>query len=78
MHEVDNFSKFAKNVFNGLIEAVKVDVDIFLMATSAILWPIKIFRGLAISFLFYITCRRLDGLMTGYLLIKKNETSNVS
>ena len=78
MHEVDNFSKFAKNVFNGLIDAAKVDVDVFLMATSAIFWPIKIFRGFAISLLFYITCRRLDSLMTGYLLIKKNEASNVS
>lgn len=78
MHEVDNFSQFAKDVFNGLIDAAKVDVDIFLMATAAILWPVKVFKGFAVSLLFYVTCRRVDSLMTGYFLIKKNETSQIS
>lgn len=78
MHEVNNFSNFAKSIFGGLVEAAKTDIDVFLMTISAILWPIKIFKGFAISILFYTTCRRIDGLMTAYLLVKKNETSNIS
>jgi hypothetical protein len=77
MHEV-NFFDFTKGIFRGLIAAVKTDVDVFLLTFSAIIWPIKILKGLSFSTLIYVIMRRADGLMTAYLNIKNREMSDAS
>jgi hypothetical protein len=74
MHEV-NF--FAKNIFKGLFQAIKTDVDVFLMTISSLLWPVKILRGFSIGLFFYVGCRRADGLMIAYQTVKQREMSNV-
>ena len=74
MHEV---VVFAKSIFKGLWEAIKTDIDVFLMAFAGLLWPIKVFRGLSISTLLYVIIRRADGLMTGFLSIKTKEINGV-
>jgi hypothetical protein len=72
MHEV-KFIDFVKSIATGLIEAVKTDIDVFLMAFAAVIWPIKIFRGLFTSTLIYVIIRRVDGLMSAFINIKKLE-----
>jgi hypothetical protein len=74
MHEV---TFFAKNIFKGLFQAAVTDVDIFLMTVSSLLWPLKIVRGFSIGLLFYVGCRRADGLMIAYQTVKQREMSNV-
>lgn len=76
MHEV-GFIEFGKSIFRGLADAIKTDPDVFLIATSAILWPVKLFRGFSIGSLFYVGCRRADGLMMAYTNVQKNKISNV-
>jgi hypothetical protein len=77
MHEVNSFRHFAKNVFIGLINATKTDIDVFLLAFAAIMWPFKIFRGLFTSILFYVTMRRADGLMSAYVNLKNRELNKI-
>ena len=72
MHEVDSLGKFTKNIFSGLISAVKTDIDVFLITFAAAIWPFKFARGLFTSILFYVTMRRADGLMSAHLNIKKH------
>ena len=67
-----NFISFAKGVILGLVNAIKSDVDVFLLAFSTIFWPFKVFRGVFFSILAYVTFRRADGLMTAYINLKKN------
>ena len=74
MYEVRSF---AKEVFTALFDAVKSDVDVFLMTFAALIWPFKFARGLFTSVLFYVTMRRADGLMSAYLNIKKQELSKI-
>jgi hypothetical protein len=76
MHEV-KFTEFAKSVCRGMIEAVKTDIDVFLLTFAATIWPIKIFRGLFTSLLAYVTMRRADGLMSAYVNIKNRELSKI-
>ena len=64
---------FAKSVYKGLWDAVRTDIDVFLIATAGLLWPFKFFKGLSVGTLFYVACRRLDGLMGAYLNIKNKE-----
>jgi hypothetical protein len=78
MHEVDSFFAFAKGIFKGLVNAIKTDIDVFLLAFSAVLWPIKIFRGAFTSLLTYVIIRRVDGLMSAYVDLKKRELNNVT
>jgi len=70
MHEV-KFFDFVKGIFLGLKEAIKTDVDVFLMFFAAAIWPFKIFRGVFTSTLLYVIIRRADGLMTAFLTTKK-------
>jgi len=76
MHEV-KFTKFASSIAKGLFEAVRTDIDVFLLAFAATIWPFKIFRGLFTSVLTYVTIRRADGLMSAYVNLKKQELSKV-
>lgn len=66
------FLRFGRSVLSGLIQAIKTDVDVFLLAASTIFWPFKILRGIFFSILAYVTFRRADGLMTAYISLKKN------
>lgn len=77
MHEINSFSAFVKDICKGLIQAIKTDVDVFLIAISTLFWPIKILKGFSIGLLFYVGCRRVDGLMFAYQTIKKREMSNI-
>jgi hypothetical protein len=77
MHEVNSFTSFAKGIFGGLIDAIKTDVDVFLITFAAAIWPFKFARGLFTSILFYVTMRRADGLMSAHLNIKKQELSKI-
>ena len=74
MHEV---TSFGKEIFAGLVKAIKTDVDVFLITVAALISPFKIARGLFTSILFYVTMRRADGLMSVYLNIKKQELSKI-
>ena len=74
MHEV---KVFGKDIFIGLFNALKTDIDVFLIATSALLWPLKIFRGFSLGLFFYVGCRRADGLMTAYQITKQRELDQV-
>ena len=76
MHEVDSFLDFSKAIFTGLKNAIKTDVDVFLLAFSALIWPIKIFRGLFTSTLIYVIIRRIDGITSAYINVKKQEIVN--
>lgn len=73
MHEVIDF---AKSIFSGLWQAIKSDVDVFLMAFAGLIWPFKFTRGLSISTLLYVAVRRIDGIMTAFLSVKKQEIKN--
>lgn len=77
MHEVKFFT-FAKGIFKGLSEAIRTDIDVFLLAFAATLWPIKIFRGAFTSLLSYVIIRRVDGIMSAYINIKQRELNNVT
>jgi hypothetical protein len=77
MHEVDLFLTFVKDIFKGLFEAIKTDVDVFLITVSGLLWPIKVLRGFSTALLFYVGCRRADGLMIAYQTVKQKEMSNI-
>lgn len=70
MYEIVNF---AKGIFKGLWEAIKTDIDVFLMTFAGLIWPLKITRGLSISTLLYVVLRRVDGLMTAFLSAKRKE-----
>ena len=73
-----SFVRFARGVGAGLLDAIKSDVDVFLIASSALLWPFKVLRGLFIGTLLYVVCRRLDGLMSGYISIKNKEMNVIN
>ena len=73
MHEVKDFIELGKGIFLGLKDAAKTDIDVFLIMTSAILWPLKVLRGFSIGTLFYVACRRAEGLMMAYKNIKDRE-----
>ena len=70
MHEV---VAFAKGIFKGLGQAIKTDVDVFLIAFAGLLWPFKILKGMSIGTFLYVIIRRADGLMTGFLAFKNNK-----
>jgi len=70
MHEVVNF---AKGIFKGLGQAIKTDIDVFLITFAGLLWPFKFLRGLSISTLVYVVSRRVDGLMSAFIAIKQQE-----
>lgn len=74
MHEITNF---AKGIFKGLWEAIKTDVDVFLLALSGLLWPFKITKGLSVSTLIYIIIRRVDGVASAFISMKHQEIRNV-
>lgn len=80
MHEVKPFFEFARGIFAGLKNAVKTDVDVFLLTLAALIWPFKIMRGFFTSTIIYVIIRRIDGLMSAFLSIKRREMSqgNVS
>jgi hypothetical protein len=69
MHEVVDF---AKGIFKGLGQAIKSDVDVFLITFAGLLWPFKILKGLSIGTFLYVIIRRVDGLMTGFLAFKSS------
>jgi hypothetical protein len=77
MHEVNSLPNFAKGIFRGLYQAIKTDVDVFLLAAAGLIWPIKIFRGLFTSTIIYVIIRRADGLMTAYVNLKNRELNQI-
>jgi len=70
MHEIINF---AKGIFKNLGQAIKTDIDVFLITFAGLLWPFKLLRGLSISTLVYVVSRRVDGLMSAFVIIKQQE-----
>jgi hypothetical protein len=77
MHEV-SFKDFAKGVLKGLTNAIKTDVDVFLMTFAGFLWPFKASRGLSISTFLYVVTRRIDGPLKAFMAIKKEEVDSIS
>lgn len=73
MHEV---IAFAKGIFKGLWDAIKTDVDVFLLAFAGLLQPFKITRGLSISTLIYVIIRRADGIASAFITAKQQELRN--
>jgi hypothetical protein len=69
---------FAKAIFKGLSQAIKTDVDVFLITFAGLLWPFKILRGLSISTFLYVITRRIDGPLEAFMRIKKEEVDNIS
>ena len=72
MHEI-KFSEFVKGVALGLVNAVKTDVDVFLLVVAAILWPFNKLKGFFFSTLLYVIFRRADGMMSVYTSLKQRE-----
>jgi hypothetical protein len=77
MHEV-GFINFAKSVLKGLADAIRTDIDVFLMTFAGLLWPFKITKGLSISTFLYVITRRIDGPLKAFMTIKKEEVNNIS
>lgn len=73
MHEVVDFSK---SIFKGLWEAIKTDVDVFLLAFSGLLWPFKFTKGLSVSTLIYVIIRRVDGVATAFISTKHRKATD--
>lgn len=78
MHEVTSFTSFASNVIKGLLNAIKTDIDVFLMAFAGVLWPFKFLKGLSIATFLYVITRRIDGPLKAFMTIKKTEVDNIS
>jgi len=70
--------KFAREVFTGLFEAFKTDVNVFLIGCAASALSFRKTRGIGASLLFYISLRRIDDLMAAYVAIKNRELSLTS
>ena len=70
MHEV---TTFAKDIFKGLWQAIKTDIDVFLMAFAGLIWPFKTTRGLSLSTFLYVIVRRIDGIATAFVSVKRKE-----
>lgn len=67
------FLEFGLGILNGIQQAVRTDVDVFLMALAALCLSIRILRGLGFVLLFYVAVRRGDGLMKALLVVKRHE-----
>jgi len=77
MHEV-SFKDFSKAVFKGLADAIRTDIDVFLMTFAGLLWPFKATKGWSISTFLYVMTRRIDGPLKAFMTIKKEEVNNIS
>jgi hypothetical protein len=68
--------QFGKSVFAGLYEALKTDVNVFLVGCAAIASTFRPTKGIAKCILFYVGLRRADDLMGVYVQIKNREMSS--
>jgi hypothetical protein len=57
---MSEFSDFAQGVGRGLVTAVQTDINVFLMTTAGVVYPIKPLRGLSLALGVYVLLRRAD------------------
>ena len=67
--------KFGKSVLIGLYEALKTDVNVFLIGLAALALAFQKGRGLGVALMFYTALRRADDIMGAYVNLKNQELS---